>query len=257
MNAPLIGITPTPSSQQFVHGPFERYALVSSYSTAIEAAGGIPVILPPQRGHARNLLDRIDGLLLSGGGDIDPTLFGDELRHPKTYDVHALRDEFEFELTRTAIERDMPLFCICRGIQVLNVVLGGTLYQDIADQVPDALIHRQQEHDIRSSEPSHTVHLAESSLAQQIYGAASIETNSFHHQSIRDVSPDLRVTGTSTDGIIEAVERPGSGWLLGVQWHPEMMYRAHQEHLRPFQAFVAASARYRAEQLQASAASLA
>ena len=239
---PRIGITPSPAEDVFPHGTFHRNALSINYSDAVEAAGGIPLILPPQQsGNVSAILDALDGVLLSGGGDVRPALYGDETVHPKTYGLHDLRDGFEVALVHEAIARDMPVLCICRGIQVLNVALGGTLIQDVADQWGTDIEHRQRERGIEASEPSHTVEAEPDSLLARVYGTTTIATNSFHHQALRDVSPELVAIGRAPDGIVESVERPGSHWVLGVQWHPEMMFRAHAEHLRPFAALVLAA----------------
>ncbi len=241
---PIIGITPSPSEDQFSHGLFYRYALSSNYTEAVEAAGGIPVIIPPQHGNVDQILAMVDGLLLSGGGDLNPRRYGDTDVHETTYGIHELRDELEIELTQGAIERDLPVLCICRGIQVLNVALNGTLYQDIADQYSDEIQHRQHEKGIAPSEPSHEVRAIRDSLLGDVYEADSIQTNSFHHQGLKDVSPELRAIGTAPDGIVESVERPASTWILGVQWHPEMMFKAHEEHLKPFVGLVNAAVAY-------------
>ncbi len=241
---PVIGITPSPSEDQFSHGLFYRYALSSNYTEAIEAAGGIPIIIPPQNGNVDEILSILDGLLLSGGGDIDPKVYGDADVHEKTYGIHHGRDDLEMALTKGAVERDMPVLCICRGIQVLNVALGGTLYQDIGDQYSDEIEHRQHEKGIAASEPSHEVHAERDSLLGDTYEAETLRTNSFHHQGLKEISPELRAVGTAPDGIVESVERPESTWMLGVQWHPEMMFKAHSEHLKPFVGLVKAATAY-------------
>lgn len=238
---PRIGITPSPSTEKFSHGTFHRFAIADTYVQAVAAAGGLPLVLPPQEGNIEALLDTLDGLLLSGGGDIRPDRYGDQTVHPTTYGIHDLRDEFEFALLRGALTRDMPVLCICRGIQVLNVALGGSLIQDIADQHGVAVEHRQEEANIPKSDPGHTVAVEPGSLLERVYGQETIAVNSFHHQALKRVSPELRVNATAPDGIIEAVERPGSTFVLGVQWHPEMMFHAHHEHARPFQALVQAA----------------
>jgi putative glutamine amidotransferase len=235
---PVIGITPSLMRDTQPHGVFERYLLSANYPNAVLAAGGIPIVLPPQDDHASALLDRLDGLLLSGGADIDPAVYGDTEVHPTTYDVSPLRDRFEFALLREALERDLPILCICRGIQVLNVGLGGTLYQDIADQYGTDVLHRQQEAGIEAAEPSHTVTATDGGLLVEVYGATSIATNSFHHQAIKTVAPGLVVEAQADDGIVEAVSLPGHSFVLGVEWHPEMMFERHGEHLRPFERLV-------------------
>jgi putative glutamine amidotransferase len=238
---PLIGITPSLMTDVQSHGTFERFLLSSNYPNAVIAAGGIPVILPPQLGHAADLLDRLDGVLLSGGADIDPREYGDKVVHPETYDISPLRDAFEFELLREVLNRDLPLLCICRGIQVLNVGLGGTLYQDVADQFSPDLLHRQQNAGIAANEPSHAVHARANGLLSEVYGTEVIQTNSFHHQAIKDVASELVVEGTTDDGLVEAVSLPSRSFVLGVQWHPEMMFNRHDEHRRPFERLVSAA----------------
>lgn len=239
---PIIGITPSPVEDKLSHGTFIRYAMASTYTEAVEAAGGVPLVIPPQRGNIDEILSTIDGLLLSGGADIDPARYGDTELHPETYGINPLRDELELELVRAAIDRNMPMLCICRGIQVLNVALGGTLTQDIPDQYPTDLEHRQHHIDIAKEEPSHDVSVTPNSLLARTYGAETIAVNSFHHQAIREIAPGLEIDGHATDELIESVSYPESAWVLGVQWHPEMMFQRHEEHLRPFSALVAAAA---------------
>jgi putative glutamine amidotransferase len=240
---PIIGITPTPMDDTQAHGEFHRFTLADTYTTAIEAAGGVPLIIPPQQGNIDDILDTIDGLLISGGGDIDPAEYGDGEVHETTGGIHKGRDDLELALAKAALDRDMPLLCICRGIQVLNVALGGTLYQDVADQFSDEISHRQQDNGIPKEEPGHSVTVQPDSLLARTYGQAEIDVNSFHHQSLKDVATDLQVNAVAPDGTIEAVEHPGKSWVLGVQWHPEMMYTAHDEHLKPFSALVEQAAR--------------
>jgi putative glutamine amidotransferase len=238
---PVIGITPSPIHQVSSAGDLERYAIAACYVNAVLAAGGVPVVLPLQDGNADALLDLVDGLIFSGGADIDPALFGDTEIHPKTYDVHPLRDRFELDLMTRAIERDLPVFCICRGIQILNVACGGTLFQDVPDQFSSALQHRQQETGHERHEPSHNVEAESESLLASVYGSVSVPVNSYHHQAVKDVAPGLHVTARSDDGLAEAVEMPGRTFVLGVQWHPEMMFEANPEHLAPFKELVAAA----------------
>lgn len=250
---PVIGITPSPIEDQQPHGLFYRYALSSNYSEAVEAAGGIPIILPPQQGNIDEILDMVDGFL-SGGGDIRPDRYGDSYVHDKTYGIHELRDELELQLARGAVERDLPMLCICRGIQVLNVALEGTLIQDIADEYGQQVEHRQHTKGIVSSEPSHEVRAERDSLLADVYEMDTIQTNSFHHQALKEVSPELRAIATAPDGIVESVERPDSSWVLGVQWHPEMMFKAHQEHLKPFNGLVRAAIEHHQKTAQAQLA---
>lgn len=242
---PVIGITPSPMEDSQSHGTFNRYATATTYTEAVEAAGGVPLIIPPQTGNIAEILSVVDGLLLSGGGDIDPALYGDDTRHEKTYGIHAGRDDLELALAREAVARDIPLLCICRGIQVLNVAMGGTLIQDVPDQYSTEIEHAQQNAGIRKEDPGHTVAVTPGSLLERTYEAATIEVNSFHHQALKDVAPGLSIDAVAPDEIVESVSAASNRWILGVQWHPEMMFREHPEHLKPFQALVeqAASSR--------------
>jgi putative glutamine amidotransferase len=131
---PIIGITPSPMEDTQAHGSFRRYAAATTYTEAIEAAGGVPIVIPPQVGNIQEIISVVDGLLISGGGDVRPDRYGDDEVHATTYGIHDLRDELEIALVREATTHDIPMLCICRGIQVLNVALGGTLIQDVADQ---------------------------------------------------------------------------------------------------------------------------
>lgn len=235
---PVIGITPSPVEDVQPHGTFVRYAMSANYTEAVEAAGGVPFVIPPQSGNIDDILETIDGLLLSGGADVDPALYGDEYVHERTYGIFPLRDQLELALVREAIAQDVPVLCICRGIQLLNVALGGTLIQDIPDQYPTDIEHSQHKAGIPADQPGHTVTVTPGSLLAETYQATSINVNSFHHQALREVAADLSVNAVAPDETIEAVSRPGSTWVLGVQWHPEMMFRSHSEHLKPFQALV-------------------
>jgi putative glutamine amidotransferase len=243
MKRPVIGIT----SSQFVevasHGTFTRHSLTKAYSDAVQAAGGIPIILPFFPDRVDDIFALVDGVIVSGGADLDPALFGDTEIHPATYNILPDRDDFELALTRLAITQDKPILGICRGIQVMNVALGGTLYQDVPEQFSDAIAHRQQDRQIPADEPGHAVSIAPGSLLEHVYGASSIPVNSFHHQAVKDVAPGLIATGWSEDGLIEAVEHPGVSFALGVQWHPEIMFERSRQHLAPFTAIVQACLR--------------
>jgi putative glutamine amidotransferase len=238
---PVIGITPSPSTDTIGPGTFRRYAMAATYTEGVEAADGIPFVIPPQANNVETILDRIDGLLFSGGGDVDPARYGDASVHENTYGIDELRDQFELELFIGALNRDMPVLCICRGIQIANVALGGTLIQDIAGQHSQQIEHRQHVAGYNAPDKSHSVSAVSGSRLHDVFGSTEIETNSFHHQAIRDVAEDLEVIGHAPDGIIEAVDRPASTWFLGLQWHPEMMFKEHPEHLKPFQGLVNAS----------------
>jgi putative glutamine amidotransferase len=249
---PVIGITPSPLADDRAWVTGERYALSSTYVLAVLAAGGVPVILPPQAGNERELLDRLDGVLFSGGADIAPERFGDTEIHPATYDVHPLRDQFEIDLIREVRRRDLPTLCICRGIQLLNVAFGGTLYQDVPDQFSTDLHHRQQAIDVPADEPSHAVMLeGDAAIRARLgYPGETVQTNSFHHQAVKEIGEGLVVAGRTDDGLIEALVAPDQRFMVGVQWHPEMMFQRHTEHLGPFVQLVEAA---RAARLTATA----
>jgi putative glutamine amidotransferase len=198
----------------------DRAAMIPfSYVTAVQAAGGVAIVLPPDDVLARNpdeMLDLLDGLLLAGGGDVDPAMYGHEA-HPATEAAVPERDEFEIALARRALERDLPFLGVCRGMQVMNVALGGTLEQHL----PDRLGHEDHRH-TPGVFADHAVRLKEGSLAARAAGETEHPTKSHHHQGVDEVAESLVVTGWSTDGdVVEAVEAPQRRFALGVQWHPE------------------------------------
>ncbi|HEU5430914.1 MAG TPA: gamma-glutamyl-gamma-aminobutyrate hydrolase family protein [Thermomicrobiales bacterium] len=241
---PVIGITSSPTEDVRPWTTFQKQAVSDDYIDAVVAAGGVPILLPSLAAEVARYLDLVDGLLLTGGADFDPARFGEREVHPTTYGIDERRDAFEIDLIRGAIERDIPVFGICRGIQALNVALGGTLVQDIPSQYPVQMdiAHRQYETGHAPHEPSHPVVLSPSGIADDIFSGARIDVNSFHHQAIATLAPELRSVATAPEGFVEAVCHAGPPWALGVQWHPEMMFKHHPEHLRPFQALVEAAA---------------
>ena len=241
---PLIGITPAMSLDTLPHGTFERHLLNRAYVDAVVAAGGVPLILPAREdeSQADDLLDVLDALLLSGGGDIDPARYGDETIHPETYGIHPLRDAWELALLTGAYPRDTPILAICRGIQVLNVALGGTLVQDVADQWPGAVVHNQRELGLPTDAVGHEVAVVPGTLGFDVFGTDTVGVNSYHHQAVRDLAPGLVTAATAPDGVIEAVAATDKPFVLGVQWHPELMFERHPELLKPFAALVEAAA---------------
>jgi putative glutamine amidotransferase len=233
---PIIGITAGRRTEEGALAPLNRIDISVNYSRAVAAAGGLPVILAPMPGTAGDVLEFVDGLVFSGGSDLDPALFGDTSVHPDTYGIDADRDTFELELARLAYERDVPVMGICRGIQSLNVALGGTLHQHVPDI--SSLQHRQQEAGVVSYEPIHPVRIEAGSMVAEIFGMATVETNSFHHQAIKDVADRFTATGWSGDGLVEAVEARNRTCFFAVQWHPEMMVSHHLDQLAPFKRLV-------------------
>ncbi len=220
MSAPRIGVTGVTRN---VSGA-DRVSLNAAYPLAVLRSGGVPLVLSPLIGteHNETILDAIDGLVLTGGEDIDPAIYN-QPRHPRLGDVDRARDEFEIALFRDAQSRGMPVLAICRGIQLVNVALGGTLWQDIASEVPGALNHNPgTARDART----HPVDITPGSRLAQALGGTRFDVNSFHHQAIRDLAPGLTVTATAPDGIIEGAEGSDQDpWLLAVQWHPEEFHR--------------------------------
>ena len=211
-----------------------------AYVTAIQKAGGIPVMIPLGSGtdSLKALLLRLDGLLFTGGGDIDPQHFNGE-PHAKVYGISPERDALEFFLIEAALAAGKPLLAICRGIQVLNVACGGSLYTHIQDQIEQSL-----KHDWFPKFPrdklAHTVSLVCESKLQEIFGDSDIRVNSLHHQGISQVGQGLKATAFAPDGLVEGLEVEGADFALGVQWHPECLPEdVGMQNL--FKAFVAAS----------------
>jgi putative glutamine amidotransferase len=242
---PTIGVIasryPRAGGNSMLSGIGEQYLL------AVEAGGGIPLLIHLTRDAAvvQAHYQRCDGLLFAGGGDIDPAIFG-QAPHAKLGPIEPLRDEVELALARRAIEDAKPVLGICRGIQLLNVALGGTLYQDIPSALPSALDHYAS-----SKAPDGRVYLAHpialepgSWLAVHLK-ADELPGNTFHHQALRDIAPGLRVTGRAPDGVVEAVEGQGPGFVVGLQCHPEELWEsADARWARLFAGFVEAARRY-------------
>jgi putative glutamine amidotransferase len=243
---PLIGISPSPDVSEMGHGRFRRYALSDTYTRSVVQAGGIPVILPAHPDAIDDMLDQLDGIIFSGGGDIDSAHWNEE-PHPQAYGFDAERDAFELAAIQKVVARDMPMLGICRGIQTVNVALGGSIVQDIPDQLPGSLQHRQHEDGKMRDETSHAVTVTEgNNPLYNAVGVTELETNSFHHQALKDLGEGLEVIATSEDGVIEAVWHPGMTFGLAVQWHPEMLADNHAQHAAIFEALVAAAAQKKA-----------
>jgi putative glutamine amidotransferase len=231
---PIIGVT-----LNFEEG---KYNLNSPYIQSIIQAGGIPVGLPyVGEQDVGEVLGPVDGLLLTGGGDINPLLFGEE-PHPKLGSVLTQRDVSEIALTKAALQKKIPIFGVCRGLQILNVAFGGTIYQDLYSQAPnrDHLLKHAQKSP--RDETSHLVHIKEDTKLRKLLQQSRIEVNSFHHQAINRMADDLVVCGMSSDGVIEAIEHPKHSFCIGVQWHPEELVMVKDVPSRKlFEAFVQAS----------------
>jgi len=232
---PLIGLT-LDSEAPGSYSKFPWYAMRENYFSAVRRAGGLPVALPHSPEDAALYLDRLDGLIITGGAfDVDPALFGEANRHASVV-TKDRRTAFELAITRGALDRDLPVFGICGGQQLLNVALGGTLIQHIPDAIPDALPHEQPN---PRNEPGHTVAIEPGTLLHRIVDTVTAAVNSAHHQAVRDVAPGCAVNALAPDGVIEGIEAPAFRFCLGVQWHPEFAITPADRRL--FDAFVAAA----------------
>ncbi len=220
--------------------PRREMALGMKYVQAIEAAGGIPVVMPPLAPAAvEPLLDRLSGICLSGGPDLDPAAY--EARpHRELGPTEPELDRFELELVRAVWARGLPLLAICRGLQALNVAQGGTLHQHVPERFGDRIEHRQ---DTPGAKPAHVVSIAAGSRLAGLLDKRRLEVNSFHHQAVSQLGAGLHEAARAPDGVIEAVETRGSGFVLGVQWHAECMTR-RKAHAALFEGLVEAARDY-------------
>jgi len=241
---PIIGV-PTQTLEEIPDELPRCWVMSQQYVRVLVAAGGVPWIIPLIQGDTatlRNIYDRLDGLFLPGGVDLDPAAY-----HEGPNDLvgrtDPARDEIELTLTRWALDDKKPLLAVCRGIQVLNVAAGGTVHQDLATQLPGALKHDyfprrgQYTRDLLV----HDVTLTKDSRLETILDAPAVEVNSMHHQGIKDVAQGLRPTAYAPDGLIEGLESQNGHFLLGVQWHPEALVERDPRMGRLFAAFIDAA----------------
>ncbi len=213
-------------------------ALAADYVRSVRRAGGVPVILPivEEGDHLCAYIEAVDGVIFSGGSDIDPSCYG-EWPSPRLGRVIPARDRFEIALARKLIyETDIPVLGICRGLQLINVALGGSLYQDLGTQFPNAMAHGGS--NFPKWEAMHRVTIVSGTETARVLGVSEMGVNSLHHQAIKETAPSLRVTMKSADGVIEGVEGTERADLIAVQWHPEMMTDRHEEHLLLFRDLV-------------------
>lgn len=235
MTQPLIGIT----LDHRLHGEYSSYpwyALRQNYCDAVLKAGGIPLVIPYSSDHISAYLNRIDGLLMPGGMfDVDPCHYGQEIRHEKVA-VNEVRDSFDILVLKEALRRRTPFLGICAGQQMLNVVLGGTLYQHIADDVLDALAHEQT---IAPHLPSHPIMIKKGTRLYDISQSTFASVNSTHHQAVHVLGQDLTASAHAPDGVIEAIEITGHPFCLGVEWHPEYQHTTLDQNL--FHHFIKAA----------------
>jgi putative glutamine amidotransferase len=246
---PLIGVTTsevrfaesieqTPQSDP----PRREMALGLTYLRAIETAGGLPVVMPPLELEAIDpLLDRLSGVCLSGGPDLDPETY-EERPHPELGPIEPDLDRFEIALARQADERGLPVLAICRGMQALNVARGGSLHQHLPDRPGVTIDHRQR---LPGDQATHTATIAAGSRLARLMGGREAVVNSFHHQAVHRIGQGLRAVAWSPDGVIEGVEAPARDFAIGVQWHAESLV-ARREQAALFRGLVAAAMRFEA-----------
>jgi putative glutamine amidotransferase len=214
----------------------ERFHLGSEYFDAVEAVGGVPVLLPPVRGEGflRDQLERVDALLIPGGGDFSSSRYG-QSPLPENNLVHPRREAYDFQCVEAALKAGLPILGICYGMQVINVVLGGTLVQDLPPPAPDGVVHKHA-----GARSMHSISVEPDTRLFSILNSPRVGVNSSHHQAIDRLGHGLCVSARSKDGIIEAIEGEGDGFLIGVQWHPESLI-GRPEHLALFRALVDAA----------------
>ena len=236
MAPPLVGITTSELRNPREHvnrpqsePPMRELALGLTYTQAVARAGGVPVVIPPfgSDESIAGLLDRVDGVVLAGGPDIHPSLYGRE-PHPELGPTEASLDGSEIALVRMALDRELPLLCICRGLQALNVARGGTLVQHLPG-------HRQER---PGREPTHGVRIAPGSVLAQALGATEAHVNSFHHQAVDELGLHLRAVAWAEDGLVEGIEATDREFVVGVQWHAEGLVDAG-EQAALFESFIA------------------
>lgn len=228
MSSPLVGIT----TYQSLHDS-RRVHVSRAYHEALRRAGARPILIPPGETDLAGLFDLVDAIMLTGGGDVDPELSGAG-DHPAVYGVERERDEVEIAMTRAALEREMPIFAICRGMQVVNVALGGTLHAHLPDVNGHSLAHR-------TDPPGHLFHEVEvdaQSVVARSMEATMVSPASWHHQAVDRLGSGLRVTATAADGTIEAVELDGYRYMAATQWHPEISAHEDPTQQSLFDAFV-------------------
>lgn len=239
MSKPII-LIPTP-----VQDPeMRRFAMGKNYIRSLIECGAVPLMLPTALDlqSMREMYEQADGVLFAGGSDIDPAYFN-EAPHAETYGIDAERDRAEVALTQWAMQDDKPAFSICRGIQVVNVALGGSLIQDIPTQWHSAVTLEHRGHKVGAARDQvlHEICVEPNCKLAAIIGAGDVGTNSFHHQAVGRVADGLVVTSRAADGIIESVEAPNKRWFIGVQWHPEEMTESRPDMMALFHSFVDAS----------------
>ncbi len=242
---PVIGVTPdfNAGNRKDMGGKEPTYFLRARYIQAIQEAGGVPLVLPlvVDRTQQASLLQRLDGLLVTGSGsDLAPRFYKESQKYPFQL-MSEKRAKLELGLSKLAFKLQVPTLGICGGMQSMNVALGGTLIQDIPAQVPTKIQHQQK----RSAEHTvHLIHIESKTLLRRVMKSATIPVNSSHHQSVKGIPRSFQISAVAPDGVIEAIEAASHPFWLGVQWHPEFLYRKDVFQKRLFSAFIRAARHY-------------
>lgn len=232
MTLPIIGVTPILNEKNL--------QVRMKYVNAISNENGVPIILPKlvDEAHIKAQIDSIDGLLLTGGDDVDPNLFGED-PHQRLGHIEAGRDSYEMKLIDHALAQGKPILGICRGAQIMNVHQGGTMYQDIYEQMENEIIGHSQK--AAREFPSHEVTIVEGTKLYEIIGEKTIRTNSFHHQANKVLAGNFVISASTSDGVIEGIESIEHEFFIGLQWHPEDLYDHDKASQKIFKAFIKAA----------------
>ncbi|RLC01910.1 MAG: gamma-glutamyl-gamma-aminobutyrate hydrolase family protein [Deltaproteobacteria bacterium] len=231
-NSPLIGLTSYGKKEA------NKYNLPAEYVDSVRRAGGIPVLLPPGETQIKSLCSRLDGIILSGGGDIHQDYYNGSA-HPMIYNVDEQRDETEFKIIEVLLERNIPTLAICRGMQVLNIFLGGTLYEHLPETFGESVLHRLPPRETSK----HLVDISPGSKLHRIVSTSQMEIVSWHHQAVKGIPKELTITAKSKDGVIEGLELDSHPWLVAVQWHPELSASEDRLQQQLFDALIEVSRR--------------
>lgn len=227
---PLIGLIPLVDEQR------DSYWMLPGYMKGVELAGGVPVMLPltDDAEIISRIVDTMDGFIFTGGHDVDPSIYGEE-KMPECAECCAERDAMERILMPIAVEKNKSVLGICRGLQLMNALFGGSLYQDLAVQHPSEIVHRQKApYDV----PSHSVKIVENTPIADLIGKSEMGVNSCHHQAIKALAPVCEAMAWSPDGLVEAIYMPDKRFVWALQWHPEFAYKVSDESVKIFEAFV-------------------
>jgi putative glutamine amidotransferase len=239
MHKPLVGI-PSHSYDKVLDNTYPpSFLMTQVYVERLEAAGAAPIIIPLLQDESAlwAIYKNLDGFFLAGGVDVNPACYG-EKPHPKLGEVNPGRDYVELTLLRWALEDEMPILAVCRGIQVLNVGAGGTLYQDIEAQIPGAMRHNYHKIKPRNYR-AHPITVEPDTRLAKMLGCCEVGVNSLHHQSVKDLAPGFHITAVARDGVIEGIERLNGHFAVGVQWHPEALAAEDNAMQAIFDGFVA------------------